>query len=134
MILNPEDRKECQDLNKIRKQNLRGKKAGLSAIDMCMIRECAKKQAEKMENRAIDNAFLYMLAIPLNVLVNDYWSKSAKKRAPKFINDVMSLYEAVQDGTVSKEELSDLLKDMAGIDVNEELKKRGVKDETTSTM
>ena len=48
--MDPEDRKECQELNKIRKQNLRGKKAGLSAIDMCMIRECAKKQAEKMEN------------------------------------------------------------------------------------
>lgn len=121
-------------MNKIRKQNLRGKKAGLSAIDMCMIRECAKKQAEKMENSATDNAFLYMLAIPLNVLVNDYWSKSARKRAPKFINDVMSLYEAVQDGTVSKKELSDLLKDMAGIDVNEELKKRGVNDETKSTV
>ena len=66
-----------------------------------------------------------MLAIPLNVLVNDYWSKSAKKRAPKFIKDVMSLYEAVQDGVVSKDDLSDLLKDMAGIDVDEELKKRG---------
>ena len=35
---------------------------------------------------------------------------------------------------ITKEELSDLLKDMAVIDVNEELKKRGVKDETTSTM
>ena len=125
MIFDPEDRQERKELNTIRKQNLRGKKAGLSAIDVCMIRECAKKQAEKMENSATDNAFLYMLAIPLNVLVNDYWSKSAKKRAPKFIKDVMSLYEAVQDGVVSKDDLSDLLKDMAGIDVDEELKKRG---------
>lgn len=37
----------------------------------------------------------YTLAIPLNVLVNDYWEKSARKRIPKFIEDVISLYEAV---------------------------------------
>ena len=105
-------------MNKIRKQNLRGKKAGLSAIDMCMIRECAKKQAEKMENSATDNAFLYMLAIPLNVLVNDYWSKSAKKRAPKFIEDVMSLYDAVQNGVVSDKQLADLLDELAGVKID----------------
>lgn len=67
-------------MNKIRKQNLRGKKAGLSAIDMCMIRECAKKQAEKMENSATDNAFLYMLAIPLNVLVNEIIGRSRQRK------------------------------------------------------
>ena len=49
------------------------------------MKEVAKKEAKKMESDAVEKAFLYMLAIPLNVLVNDYWSKTAKKKVPKFI-------------------------------------------------
>ena len=132
--MDPEDRKERQELNKIRKQNLRGKKAGLSAIDMCMIRESAKKQAKKMEKEAEEKAFLRMLAIPLNVLVNDYWPKTAKKKEPKFIEDVLSLCEAVECGVVTDEQLAELLEDMAGVKIEAEWIKRGVEDETSSTV
>ena len=59
-----------------------------------------------------------MLAIPLNVLFNDYWQKSAKKRAPKFIEDVMSIYEAVQQGVVSDKQLSDLLFELSGLKID----------------
>ena len=71
-----------------------------------------------MEKEATEKAFLYMLAIPLNVLFNDYWQKSAKKRAPKFIEDVMSLYEAVQNGVVSDKQLADLLDELAGVKID----------------
>lgn len=104
-------------MNKARQQMMRAKKAGLSNTDVLRMREIAKKHAVAMEKEATERAFLYMLAIPLNVLVNDYWSKSAKKRAPKFIDDVISLYEAVQDGVVSDEELAELLDDMAGVKI-----------------
>ena len=59
-----------------------------------------------------------MLAIPLNVLFNDYWQKSAKQRAPKFIEDVMNLYEAVQQGVVSDKQLADLLDELAGVKID----------------
>ena len=71
-----------------------------------------------------------MLAIPLNVLFNDYWAKSAKKKAPKFIDEVIKLYEAVQDGYVTDEQLAELLDDLAGVKIEAEwLKGKGVDSE-----
>ena len=100
-------------MSKVKQQIKRARKAGLTPVDILRMREVAKKEA----NKATDRAFLYMLAIPLNVLVNDYWPKSAKKRAPKFIDDVLSLYEAVEAGVVTDEQLRELLRDMAGLEV-----------------
>lgn len=102
-----------QQMNKV-------KKAGLTNVDLLRMKEIAKKQSEAMESVAIEKAFLFMLAIPLNVLVNDYWSKTAKKKAPKFIEDVTSLYLSVQEGSVSAEDLADLLKEYADVDVEVE--------------
>ena len=116
-------------MNKVRKQMNKAKRAGLSNVDLAMIRENARKTAQEatkeMEQRATEKAFLYMLAIPLNVLVNDYWEKSAKKRIPKFIEDCMSLYEAVQNGNVSDEELADLLYEYSGVKIEAEWMKGG---------
>ena len=103
--------------NKMRNQMHKAKKAGISNVDLMRMKEVAKKEADRMETEAVEKAFLFMLAIPLNVLVHDYWSKTAKKKAPKFIEDVMSLYASVQDGAVSTQELADLLYDMAGVKI-----------------
>lgn len=101
-------------------------RSGMSNIDICMMKEIAKKQTEKMEREQNERAFLFMLAIPLNVLCNDYWPKTAKKRAPKFLADVISLYNAVQDGIVSERELADFLNDVAGMDITADwLKEKG---------
>jgi hypothetical protein len=51
------------------------KKKGLSPAEVLRMQEIAKREAMKMENEAIEKSFLFMLAIPLNVLVNDYWPK-----------------------------------------------------------
>lgn len=106
--------------NRIKKQRIKARNVGISNLDLLKIRESARKEAMKMEHQATEKAFLYMLAIPLNVLVNDYWSKSAKKRAPRFIEDVMNLYEAVQQGVVSDEQLADLLYEMSGVKIDAE--------------
>ena len=106
--------------NRVKQQLKRARKAGISPMDFARMQAIAEHEAKKAEDQAIEKAFLYMLAIPLNVLVNDYWSKSGKKRAPKFVEDVLSLYEAVQDGIVSDEELAELLEDMAGIKITAE--------------
>lgn len=104
-------------MNKLRVQQIKARKMGMSNMDLLKIKESAKKAAQSMEKEATEKAFLYMLAIPLNVLFNDYWQKSAKKRAPKFIEDVMSLYEAVQQGVVSDKQLADLLDELAGVKI-----------------
>jgi hypothetical protein len=111
--------------NRMKNQINRARKAGISNVDLMRMKEVAKKEAKKMESDAVEKAFLYMLAIPLNVLVHDYWSKTAKKKAPKFIEDVISLYESVQAGVVTDEELAGLLNELAGVNVEAEwLKKR----------
>lgn len=105
-------------MNKARKQHIKARNMGMSNVDLLKIKESAKKAAKTMEKEATEKAFLYMLAIPLNVLFNDYWQKSAKKRAPKFIEDVMNLYDAVQQGVVSDKQLANLLDELAGVKID----------------
>lgn len=112
-------------MNKVHQQIRKAKKAGMSPVDVLKMREVARVAASKMEVEAKEKAFLYMLAIPLNILVNDYWEKSAKKRVPQFIEKVASLYEAVQEGYVSEQELADLLYEYAGVKIEAEWLKKG---------
>lgn len=104
---------------KIRQQMQRARQAGMSPVDVARMRAIAKKEAKQMEATAAEQAFLAMLAIPLNVLVNDYWPKSAKKRAPKFIEDVLGLFEAWEQGVVTNDDLKQLLQEYAGVSVED---------------
>lgn len=74
-------------------------------------------------NEAVDKVFLLMLAIPMEVLISDYWMKSAKKRIPKFIDDVLYLYKAYERGDITIEEMESDLKEFAGITL-ENIKER----------
>ena len=88
-----------------------------SPIDRLKVQQATKKEIEKAQKESTERAFLYMLAIPLNVLVNNYWPKSAKDRAPKFIQDVIDLYQAVQQGVVTDDQLAELLEAVAGVKI-----------------
>lgn len=103
--------------SKRQQQIQRMRKMGFNNNQIGVILENSSKKADELQRIAKEKAFLYMLAIPLNVLVNDYWEKSAKKRIPKFIEDVISLYEAVQEGVVTDEQLADLLYEYAGVKI-----------------
>lgn len=106
--------------NRMFNQMKMARQSGLTPVDLAKMRAVARKETIAVENEIFEKSFLYMLAIPLNVLVNDYWSKSAKRRAPKFIDDVLSLYESVRDGYVTEEELAALLEEYAKVTVNKE--------------
>ena len=72
----------------------------------------------KSEKEMLDNAFMLMLYIPLNVLISDYWSEEqAKKLAPIFIDTCLSLYEAVQAGVVSFDDMAKYVHDYSGISI-----------------
>ena len=116
-------------MSKIHKQMQRAKKSGLTSAELLRMKMIAEKKSKEMEQTATEKAFLYMLAIPLNVLVNDYWSKTAKKKAPKFIEDVMSLYDSVCEGVVKEKELAKLLMDYAGVKIEADWMDK--KDEST---
>lgn len=112
-------------MNKVQMQMKKAKKAGMTTMDVLYMREIARKEAQKMEQTATERAFLYMLAIPLIILFEDYWQKTAKKKAPKFIEDVASLYESVQMGVVSEQQLADSLYELAGVKIEAEWLDRG---------
>lgn len=103
--------------NRVKRQIAIARKKGLDPVEVLRMREIARKEAEKMENEATERALLYMLAIPLSILFNDYWPKTAKKKAPKFIEEVIEYYLAVQDGQVSDQELVDTLYNLSGVRV-----------------
>lgn len=102
------------------KQYMKAKQKGVSNIDLLRMKEIARKEADAMMERASRKAFFAMLTIPLNVLVHNYWSKTAKKKAPQFIDDVLSLYDSYEKGYVSDEELIKLLKDYADYEIEYE--------------
>jgi DNA-binding transcriptional MerR regulator len=115
--------------SKRQQQIARMRKLGFNNNQIGVVLESASKKAEELQRIATEKSFLYMLAIPLNVLVNDYWEKSARKRIPKFIEDVISLYEAVQKGVVSEQQLADLLDEYAGVKIEADWLKGENEDE-----
>lgn len=88
------------------------------------IRQEEQKKAKQMvldKTKALANEILtMMLVIPTNVLIADYWQKSAKKRIPKFVDDCLNLYEAFTGGVVKMSEMIDLTEEYAGIKLIQE--------------
>lgn len=107
-------------MNKKQRQIKRAIKNGYSPLDVAKMQAIAKHHADRMMKDAKEEAFLEMLLIPVQVLAFDYWSKSAKKRMPEYIKEVLSLYESVQCGAVTREELNEEFKNLSGIDLVEE--------------
>lgn len=102
------------------------KKIKKSDIDILKFKIIAEKEAKKREDEAREKAFLLMLAIPLNVLMHDYWGEEkSKELAPDFIEQCCNLYEAVQDGVVSYEDMAELIFDYAGITIDSNWLKKG---------
>lgn len=75
----------------------------------------ARKTIKEKSDRIAEDILKMMIVIPTNVLINDYWEKTAKKRIPKFVEDCMSLYRSWSEGTVSMEEMQHLTEEYAGI-------------------
>lgn len=65
-----------------------------------------------------------MIAIPINILAADYWEKSARKRIPEFTDKVASLYESVQAGVVTYEQMVDDIKRLSGMEITADWLKR----------
>jgi hypothetical protein len=104
------------------------KRMGFNNNQISVILESSKKKAEELQRIANEKAFLYMLAIPLNVLV-DEWGEDAKEKATSFCEEVVKLYEAVQEGVVSEQQLADFLYEYAEIKIEADWLKGENEDE-----
>lgn len=94
-------------------QTLRTK--GFSDAQRAYMYGIAKQASREMEQDATERAFLYMLAIPLNVLADN--GTITHDNADEYIKDVVSLYKSVEMGVVSDSDLANLLKDYTGIEI-----------------
>lgn len=105
----------------MKKQIRNFKKRGMSNLDILRAREIAKHEVQKMEAESVEKAFLYMLGLSVDVLASDdYWPKTAKKKIPKYIQDVLSLFKSVEAGVVTEEDMLNSIKEFAGIDIRTE--------------
>ena len=103
-------------MNNTRARNFQKmRKSGLSSADIARMYGIAKQASREMEQDATERAFLYMLAIPLNVLADR--GLITHDNADEYIHDVASLYQSVEAGVVSDKELADLLHEYAGITI-----------------
>lgn len=86
-----------------------------------LIRAGVKAEVENIRKQArdeaVDTALTLMLALPLEVLKDKYWVKSAKRRLPKFMDNVLSLYDSWNRGEITIEELREDLWEYGGIKI-----------------
>lgn len=75
----------------------------------------AKKLLLDKNDDLAEQILQMMLVIPTNVLIADYWPKTAKQRIPEFVESCMSLYQAWEQGVVTMTEMQELTEEYAGI-------------------
>lgn len=90
-----------------------GKKGKVATYTLSQEQIDQIKQEARAE--AIETAFTLILALPLEVLKDKYWVKTAKRRLPKFTDDVLSLYDRWTKGLITIEELRKDLWNYGGI-------------------
>lgn len=80
--------------------------------------ELAKAKEEAM-NEAINTAMILLLTLPLEVLMDHYWTKSYAKRIPEFTNRVLDYYEKWQNGEIDMDKLREDLWLYGGVKIEE---------------
>lgn len=103
---------------------------GFSSPQIAYMKGIAQQAGREMEQNATERAFLYMLAIPLNVLADR--GLITHDNADEYIKDVASLFLSVQNGVVTDQALADLLKDYAGIELTADWMDRLMGKEVTA--
>lgn len=76
-------------------------------------------QIDAMKKAAVDEAvstgFILMLAIPITILHDKYWVKTASKKLPKFVDQCLDLYDSYNKGYVTLDDLRATLWEEGGI-------------------
>lgn len=75
----------------------------------------AKKILMDKNDELAEEILQMMLVIPTNILISEYWKKTAKKRIPEFVDQCIGLYKAWEQGVVDMTEMQKLTEEYAGI-------------------
>lgn len=87
------------------------------------IQEAFEEHTDQLMRQAIDKAFIYMIGIPLDVLFAQYWTKTAKKKAPEFVEKILDVYECVQNGILTEQEIIDEVYELSGVRIDQDILK-----------
>lgn len=82
--------------------------------------EIAKAKKEAAEY-AINQAMLLLFVLPMEVLMDWYWTKSYAKRIPEFTEHLLEYYQMWQRGELDMEKMQEDLWTYAGIKFEEEV-------------
>lgn len=66
-----------------------------------------KRVKEEATEDAVNTAMVLLLTLPLEVLMDHYWTKSYATRIPKFTDLVLEYYEKWQDGELDMDKLKE---------------------------
>lgn len=94
-----------------RQQKAAGKKQKVYTLTQAQI---DKIKADAIEE-AVNQAMVLLLTLPLEILITDYWPKTAHKRGQEFTEKVLDLYHRWENGEVSMEALREDLWEYGGI-------------------
>lgn len=73
---------------------------------------------ERGERVGIEKGMMLTLAVVLNLLIEDYWPKTAPQRVPKFAEDSINLIDAIQCGVVDVEDCVAYVEQETGMKFN----------------
>ena len=90
-------------------------KAQLDAMVRKKIGDELTRVKQEATDDAVNTAMVLLLTLPLEVLMDHYWTKSYAKRIPKFTERVLEYYERWQNGELDMEKLKEDLWDYGGV-------------------
>ena len=90
-------------------------KAQLDAMVREKIGDELTRVKQEATDDAVNTAMVLLLTLPLEVLMDHYWTKSYAKRIPKFTERVLEYYERWQNGELDMEKLKEDLWEYGGV-------------------
>ena len=90
-------------------------KAQLDAMVRKKIGDELTRVKQEATDDAVNTAMVLLLTLPLEVLMDHYWTKSYAKRIPKFTERVLEYYERWQNGELDMEKLKEDLWQYGGV-------------------
>lgn len=88
-----------------------------------MVREKIGDELDRVKQEATDDAIntamILLLTIPLEVLMDHYWTKTYTKKIPEFTEHVLDYYAKWQNGELDMDKLKEDLWEYGGVRLEE---------------
>ena len=102
-----------------REQEKKTKTLVMTADELQKIRQQEFDRAKKLlmdrNDELTQEIWIMLLAIPTNVLIADYWPKTARQRITEFVEKCMGFYRAWEQGAVDMTQMQELTEEYAGV-------------------